>query len=83
MDILVSFAQFLINTVGNGLSLFYSLFPKSPFNFVLNNEFSVLISNINYFIPIYEFVIILESWIVAVGIYYVYSIFARWLKAIE
>ena len=83
MDILISFAQYIINTVGSGLQLFYSLFPKSPFNFVLNNEFSILIANINYFVPIYEFVVIAETWLIAVGVYYVYSIFARWIKAID
>jgi len=75
--------QKIINAVGAGLGLLVSLFPQSPFTFLDSSQFSDLISKINFFIPVYEFVVILQSWIVAVTVYYLYSVFARWAKAIE
>lgn len=80
---LAKFLQFLINALGAVLSAVVSVLPKSPFQFVENSQFADLLAKINYFIPIYEFISILELWIVAVGVYYLYSIVARWLKMID
>ena len=38
---------------------------------------------VNWFVPVNSFVSILETWLVAVGIYYVYQIVLRWIKVIE
>lgn len=59
------------------------LFPTSPFTIVQNSQYNQLLANINYFIPIYEFIVILEGYLVAVGVYYLYSVWARWVKAID
>lgn len=80
---LAKFLQFLINALGAVLSAIVGLLPKSPFQFVANSQFSDLLAKINYFIPIYEFISILELWVVAVGVYYLYSVVARWLKMID
>ncbi|MDO4711182.1 MAG: hypothetical protein Q4A75_04320 [Peptostreptococcaceae bacterium] len=80
---LSKFLQFLINAVGlllNGLVL---IFPPSPFKFIMNSSYSDLIAKINYFLPIAEMVAITEAWLVAVGVYYLYSVYARFIKAIE
>lgn len=73
----------VIELVGSVISVLYNLLPTSPFIIVENSQFAELISQINYFLPIYEFVAIMETWLVSVGIFYLYSIFARWIKAIE
>jgi len=73
----------VIELVGSVISILYNLLPTSPFRIIENSQFSDLISQINYFLPIYEFVSIMETWLVSVGIFYLYSIFARWIKAIE
>ena len=80
---LSKFLQFLINALGAVLSAIVGLLPKSLFQFVANSQFSDLLAKINYFIPIYEFISILELWVVAVGVYYLYSVVARWLKMID
>ncbi len=82
-EALSKFLQFLIDAIGGLLSLLVGLLPSSPFNFVVNSQFGELISQINYFIPIYEFVTILQAWLIAVGLYYLHSIWARWVKAID
>lgn len=77
------FLQFLIDAVGAALGLLVGLLPGSPFNFISGTQFGELLSKINFFIPVYEFVSILEAWLVAVALYYLYSVYARWVKAIE
>lgn len=72
-----------ISLIGGIINILFSFFPPSPFKLVTNSSFANLISKINYFLPIYEFIVILEAYLVAVAGYYVYSIFARWVKAIE
>lgn len=80
---LSNFLQFGINALASAINLLFSFFPSSPFKFLSASQFSDLLGQINFFIPIYEFVSILESWLVCVAAYYVYSIWARWVKAIE
>jgi len=73
----------IIEIIGFMVGILYSVLPPSPFTIIENLEFSSLISQINYFLPIYEFVAILETWLLAIAVFYVYSIFARWLKAVQ
>lgn len=81
--ILGLFFQKIINIVSAALGALVGLLPNSPFTFVANSQFADLVAKINFFIPIYEFMAILQAWLVAVGVYYLYSIFARWVKAIQ
>lgn len=80
---LSKFLQILINVLGGVLSSIVGLLPKSPFQFVASSQFGELLAKINFFVPIYEFIAILEAWLIAVGVYYLYSVVARWLNAIE
>lgn len=80
---LAAFLQVLIDVLATILGGIVSILPQSPFQFVAKTQFADLIAKINYFIPIYEFVSILEAWTIAIGVYYLYSVVARWLKAIE
>lgn len=73
----------IIAVIAAAIGLLVSLLPPSPFQLMDTSGFGDLIAQVNYFIPINEFVVITEAWLVAVGVYYVYSIFARWLKAIH
>lgn len=74
-DALVSFAVKVLE-----------LFPESPFNVLdnlSNSQFYEWLCMLNWFIPVNTFVSILESWLLAVGLYYVYQIVLRWIKVIE
>jgi len=73
----------IIALVGAVITVLYNLMPSSPFTIIEKTEFAGLVAKINYFLPIYEFVAIMETWLVAIAIFYLYSIFARWIKAIE
>lgn len=75
--------QKIIDLIGSMAGILFALLPASPFTFTANSQFADLISKINYFIPIYEITAVMEIWLVAIGIFYLYSLFARWLKAVE
>lgn len=58
--------------------------PKSPFVYLARNDTVVtILSYVNWFIPIYTFISILESWLIAISCYYLLSVILRWLKVIE
>lgn len=81
---LSKFIQMFLDIIVATINLLFGFFPSSPFTFLsADNQFMSLLSQINYFLPIYEFVSITEAWLVCVAGYYVYSIWARWVKAIE
>ena len=62
------------------------LFPESPFvvlNDMSNSDFYTCLKYLNWFIPVSSFVSILETWLLGIGIYYIYQIVLRWIKVIE
>lgn len=71
-----------------GLNAILAFLPDSPFQFLLatlrgNSFIANILQMVNWFIPVYSWVGVLEGWLVAVGIYYIYQVALRWLKAIE
>lgn len=61
-----------------------NLLPKSPFTSVIDAISDIpYLSTLNWFIPISTFVALGQIWLTAVGIYYLYSILLRWIKAIK
>lgn len=61
-----------------------SALPISPFTAYINQiEKYEWLAYINWLIPIDQFIAIGEGWLMAVGIFYLYSIVLRWIKAIE
>lgn len=74
--------------VSKGLSAVLGLLPDCPFSASLkvlaaNAQIKQMLGMVNWFIPIYTFVPILEGWLVCVALYYVYQVALRWLNAIE
>lgn len=66
------------------LDVLLSLFPGSPFNSFINDMASMpYLGYINWFIPIGTMLDVGTAWLVAIGIYYLYSILARWVKLIS
>ncbi|MDY3618090.1 hypothetical protein [Agathobaculum sp.] len=80
---LASFCQFLLDAIAAVLAVICNLFPPSPFKIISNAGFSDLLAQINYFLPVYEFLTIAEAWLICIIVYYAISVVARWLKAIE
>lgn len=64
--------------------MFFLLFCRIV---LLRNYISATVNNetlqyVNWFIPIDDFIVIGQAWLVAIGIFYLYQIVLRWLKVI-
>lgn len=60
------------------------LLPDSPFaDVVIPAEVQKILGYVNFFVPIRAMLIIAGSWISAIGIYYLYQIILRRIKAIR
>lgn len=58
--------------------------PNSPFQMITQNAtVSRYLGYLNWFIPITFMLGVLQAWLIAVGIFYVWQLLLRWLKAIE
>lgn len=67
----------LVNTV-------IDVLPKSPITYLASTpEVEKVMGYVNFFIPIYTMIGILEAWLTAIVIYYVVSVALRWLKVVE
>ena len=82
-NILVKFVNFLISAVGNALSFILSVLPKSPFHFISNSSVKNWLGYLNWIVPVPYIVTFLETWLVAIALFYAYSVFARWVKMIQ
>lgn len=83
INMFVRIINSLLSVVGDILDIVLMAFPPSPFNITVPPEVSGILAKANYFIPLGEMVVIGETWLVAVGLFYLYSVYARWAKAIQ
>lgn len=57
--------------------------PRSPFSSFHNLAGDVpFLGMVNWFVPVSEMIAIVEAWTVAIALYYLYSVVARWVKLI-
>ena len=82
-NFIIDILNFIIKALGSILSLIFSILPPSPFSAINNSIIAEYLPYINYYIPFNEVIVILQTWLVAVGVYYLYQIVLRWIKAIE
>ena len=72
--------QQLMSNFGQALQ---SVLPLSPFTgFIEDLELSDGLSWLNWFIPVGQMVEIFGLWLVAYGVYLLYRIVLRWIKAV-
>lgn len=61
-----------------------NLLPTSPFVAYIDAlETMPYLSYLNWFVPVSSFIAIGEAWLVSVGLFYMYSIILRWIRAID
>lgn len=66
------------------LDLILKLLPLSPFApYIAELKDVPYLGYINWFIPVGTFVKIGMAWLVAIAIYYLYMVVARWIKLIS
>ena len=63
--------------------LLMTVLPLSPFRDVLNSiNIPQGVAWLNWFIPVGQILKVFSAWLVAYGVYLLYSIILRWVKAI-
>lgn len=66
------------------LSGLLSILPLSPFTEAINSIASLpFLGYLNWFLPVGTFLKIGALWLTAIGVYYAYSVIARWIKLIS
>lgn len=82
-NILVSFCNFIIKSVGSLITMLLSILPHSPFTYLNNSPVEKYLGYLNWIIPISSFVAIGSAWLVSIGLFYIYQTILRWVKVIE
>lgn len=82
-NLFIDFINFIIKTFGNILNFIFSFLPDSPFSKIDNSAIVEFVGYLNYLVPVAEIVSILTVWGSAIGIYYVYQIVLRWIRAVD
>lgn len=72
------------NLLDKFLQAVLSLFPLSPFQPVIQELTDLpYLEYINWFVPVGDLAKIGSVWVTAIGVYYAWSIIARWIKLIS
>ena len=60
------------------------LLPTSPFTQFINACANMpYLGWLNWFVPVGQMIAVGEAWLVAIALFYMYSIVLRWIKAIN
>ena len=81
---MLKFIRQLKNILIRLANLLLSFLPGSPFAaFISQMEKIPELGMLNYFLPVSEMIVIGESWLVCIGIFYLYQAVLRFAKLIE
>lgn len=83
LEAIIIFINTLIEGLGSILTVIFSILPSSPFKLISNSPIAEYLPTLNFFIPVAEIIAITQVWLSAIGVYYLYQIVLRWIKAIE
>lgn len=76
--------EFMKEMLDKFLDLLLKLFPGSPFApYIAALDKLPFLGYLNWFIPIGTLCKIGAAWLLAIGLYYLYMIIARWIKLIS
>ena len=87
MNLVAFVFNFIIYLVGMALNILFSFLPESPFKGVpLMLERSGIVDlfgYVSYLIPIKQILSITVAWAPCIGLYFIYSIALRFVKAVD
>lgn len=76
--------EFMQGILDGLLDAVLSVFPTSPFTEIIESLGEMpFLGYLNWFIPVGNFVKIGTIWLGAIGLFYLYSVVARWLRMIS
>lgn len=74
----------LMDVTNDILNAILFMLPDSPFaNVEIPQEVYKILGYVNYFIPIRAMLVIGSSWLAAIGVYYLFQVGLRYVKAIK
>lgn len=80
----MDFLEWLSGVFQNIANNILNILPTSPIVYLASDStVSKYLGYVNFFIPVYLWISILESWLVAIAIYYAVRVILRWLKMSE
>lgn len=75
--------NWMINLISEFGSVLIQLLPRSPFaDWIDSFQVEQFVGILNWFVPVGQMVSVFSLWLVAVGLFYLYSILMRWIKMI-
>lgn len=84
MEITMEIINSLMRLLNGILNYVFSFLPKSPFGTVMDSVGGIpYLGYVVYFVPVGELMTITAGWLTAVGIFYLYQVILRWVKAID
>jgi hypothetical protein len=83
MEYLQTFFSWIWSAFKNVIIVVIGVLPDSPFRLITNSEIGEYIGYLNWIIPIQQITAILQLWLVAIGIFYIYQAILRWVKAVN
>ena len=76
----INLINLLIKGIGAILKFIVSILPNSPFVAISNS--GINLDSFSWIIPVAQILAILQAWLVAVSIYYIYMVAMKWIKLI-
>lgn len=73
----------LIKLLGMVLGAVIAVLPDSPFSAINLTGFEKALGYVNWFCPVGLMLKTFTAWLFCIGLYYLYSIVLRWLKAVS
>lgn len=76
--------DFMSELLNKFASLIVSVLPSSPVQKYLSSFADLpYLSWLNWFFPVSACITVAEAWLVAIGLFYIYSVILRWVKVID
>ena len=87
MNLICFVFNFIIYLVGMVFNTLFSFLPNSPFSGVplmlKRNGIADLFGYVSYILPIKQIIGITVAWVSCIGLYFIYSIALRFIKAVD
>jgi len=83
MEYLQTFFSWIWGNLKAILMLVIGLLPDSPFQLLENTDVEEYLGFLNWLIPLSQIAAILQLWITAIVIFYIFQAILRWTKAIN
>lgn len=76
--------DFMSELLNKFASIILNVLPSSPVQrYLAAFDNMPYLKYLNWFIPVGSILVVCETWLVCIGLFYLYQIILRWVKAID